>query len=159
VDSRDSLLSALKSHASSGRTRIETLQAIAKAIRQNGGHRWVGLYDVDHDRGVVANLVWDGPGEPQYPEFPISKGLTGRAIASCKTVNVGNVAKAPHYLTALGTTKSEIIVPILGAQGSVVVGTIDVESASLDAFSPETQKLLEECAEVIRPLWSRGNVV
>jgi putative methionine-R-sulfoxide reductase with GAF domain len=62
-------------------------------------------------------------------------------------------------MTALGTTKSEIIVPILGAQGSVVVGTIDVESASLDAFSPETQKLLEECAEVIRPLWSRGNVV
>jgi hypothetical protein len=74
VDSRDSLLSALKNEVSSGRTRREALHRIAKAIRQSAEHRWVGLYDVDRVRGVVANLVWDGPGAPEYPEFPISKG-------------------------------------------------------------------------------------
>jgi putative methionine-R-sulfoxide reductase with GAF domain len=62
----------------------------------------------------------------------------------------------PHYLTALGNTKSEIIVPVFDQQGSVVAGTIDVESELVDAFSSETQKLLEECAEVIRPLWTRA---
>lgn len=80
-NTRNSLLVVLKSCVSSAGTRIEVLQKIAGAIRQSGGHRWVGLYDVDHVRGVVGNLVWDGPGAPEYPKFPIEKGLTGRAIA------------------------------------------------------------------------------
>jgi putative methionine-R-sulfoxide reductase with GAF domain len=64
------------------------------------------------------------------------------------------MTKAPDYLTALGNTKSEIIVPVFDAQGLAVVGTIDVESETPNAFSPETQKLLEECAAVIQPLWT-----
>lgn len=155
MDIRNSLLSVLKSQASGGGARIEALQKIAAAIRQSGGYRWVGLYDVNHDRAVVTNLVWDGPSAPEYPEFPIGKGLTSRAIAARKTVNVGNVTNDPHYLTALGSTKSEIIVPIIGPEGLVVVGTIDVESESLNAFSADTEKLLEECARAIRPLWTR----
>ena len=102
----------------------------------------MGLYEVDHARGVVTNLVWDGAGTPAYPEFAITKGLTGKVIAAGETLNVGNVASDPHYLTTLGSTKWEMIVPVLDAQGSVVVGTIDVESESLYAFSPETQRLL-----------------
>ena len=156
MNTRDALLSALKDELASGKPRIEALQGIARAMGQSGGHRWVGLYDVNHVRGVVTNLVWDGAGAPAYPEFPIAKGLTGKDVAAGKTANVGNVAGAPHYLTTLGSTKSEIIVPILDAQRSVVVGTIDVESESLNAFSPETQNLLEECPEAIRPLWVRA---
>jgi putative methionine-R-sulfoxide reductase with GAF domain len=156
VNVRNSLLSELNDHVSSGGMRIEALRRIAKAVRQSGGHRWVGLYDVNHDRGVVTNLVWDGPSAPAYPEFPIGNGLTGRAIASCKTVNVGNVSNDPNYLTALGSTKSEIIVPIIDPGGSVVVGTLDVESELLNAFAPETEKLLEGCAQAIRPLWTRS---
>jgi putative methionine-R-sulfoxide reductase with GAF domain len=155
VGSHNSLISALKNQVSGRRTRIEALQRIAEAIRQSGGHRWVGLYDVDHGQGVVTNLVWDGPNAPDYPEFPIGKGLTSRAIAGRKTVNVGNVTNDVDYLTALGNTKSEIIVPIIDPQGSVVLGTIDVESESLNAFSAGTEKLLKECAEAIRPLWTR----
>ena len=45
--------------------------------------------------------------------------------------------------------------PIIDPEGSVVVGTIDVESEALDAFSAETEKLLEECARIIRSLWNR----
>lgn len=155
MDMRNSLLSALKTQVSGGGTRIEALRRIAAAIRQRGLYRWVGLYDVNHEKGVVTNLVRDGPSAPEYPEFPIGKGLTSRAIAARKTVNVGNVTNDPHYLTALGSTKSEIIVPIIDPEKSVVVGTIDVESEALDAFSAETETILEECARIIRPLWNR----
>jgi putative methionine-R-sulfoxide reductase with GAF domain len=92
---------------------------------------------------VVVNLVWDGPAAPEYPEFPGVKGLTGRAIRTRCTINVGDVTKAPDHLTALGNTKSEIIVPVFDEQRLAVVGTIDVESETPNAFCAEAQKLLE----------------
>jgi hypothetical protein len=58
--------------------RNTALQAIADTIRSSGNCRWVGLYDVDHAAAVVRNIVFSGPGSPEYPTFPITKGLTGR---------------------------------------------------------------------------------
>jgi putative methionine-R-sulfoxide reductase with GAF domain len=63
------------------------------------------------------------------------------------------VSADPRYLTAFGTTRSEIIVPILDAEANNVVGTIDLESEEPNAFSKDVQDLLESCAAVIRPLW------
>lgn len=86
--------------------------------------------------------------------FPITQGLTGRAIAERRTVNVGDVARDPHYLTALGDTCSEIIVPVSAGDPDRVIGTIDVESGRLNAFDPECQAFLEGCARAIRGLWA-----
>jgi L-methionine (R)-S-oxide reductase len=70
-------------------------------------------------------------------------------------VNVGDVTADPRYLAAFGTTRSEIIVPVFDAAGENVVGTINVESEKPNAFSEDSQKLLEACSRVIRPLWRR----
>jgi putative methionine-R-sulfoxide reductase with GAF domain len=134
-------------------SRIEKLQQIAALIRNGGSYRWVGLYDVDRLAGEVVNLVWDGPGAPEYPTFPIGKGLTGSAIQESKIINVGDVAADPRYLTAFGSTRSEIIVPIFSEQRDQVVGTIDVESERLNAFDEQTKRVLVACADVIAPLW------
>jgi putative methionine-R-sulfoxide reductase with GAF domain len=83
----------------------------------------------------------------------MTKGLTGAAIESKKTVNVGDVSADPRYLTAFGTTQSEIIVPIFDTKGDKVIGTIDIESEQLNAFTADTQRLLEECAKAIAALW------
>ena len=71
------------------------------------------------------------------------------AVASGKTVVVGDVSKDPRYLTAFGSTCSEIIVPVLDPTGWKVVGTIDVESNRADAFSEEDRAALERCAAVV----------
>jgi L-methionine (R)-S-oxide reductase len=97
--------------------RADKAKAIAEAIRAFGNYRWTGLYDVDNERGLVSNLAWSGSGPPEYPVFSITKGLTSRAIRTKKTVNVGNVTQDADYLTALATTRSEIIVPILSMTG------------------------------------------
>jgi putative methionine-R-sulfoxide reductase with GAF domain len=68
-------------------------------------------------------------------------------------VNVGDVAADANYLTALGDTRSEIIVPIVDGVRHVVIGTIDVESELVHAFDEATQALLETCAEIVRPIW------
>jgi L-methionine (R)-S-oxide reductase len=128
-------------------------RAIAEAIRNHGGYRWTGRYDVDVQSGTVYNIAWSGASAPEYPKFPATKGLTSRAIADKKTVNVGDLAGDPDYLRALSTTRSEIIAPILDARGSSVIGTLDVESERLNAFDSVAQTQLERCALVLRGFW------
>src|SRR6266446_10575144 len=150
MSTRDTdLLEELRKRGADDSSRMEKLQQIAALMRNSGSYRWVGLYDVDRQAGEVVNLVWDGPGAPEYPTFPITKGLTSSAIAEKRTVNVGDVGADPRYLTALGSTRSEIIVPISNDQGEVV-GTIDVESERSNAFDQSSERLLEDCAVLLR---------
>ncbi len=133
--------------------RASSLQLVADTIRRSGNYRWVGLYDVDHDAGMVRNIVFSGPGAPAYPEFPITKGLTSAAVTGQRSVNVGDVTADSRYLTAFGTTRSEIIVPVFDHEKRRVIGTIDVESEAHNAFSPDVQSLLERCAVIVSVLW------
>ena len=151
---REKVLQEPRAIASSAKPRLDALQAGADAIRGAGGYRWLGLYDVLRETGLVTNLVYSGPGAPEYPTFPISKGLTGAAISSRQTVNVGDVTADSRYLTAFGSTRSEIIVPLFTRERDEVVGTLDIESEQPYAFDAATQAFLEECAEAIQPLWS-----
>lgn len=129
---------------------------IAAAIRKAGDHRWVGIYDVDLRQGTVSNIAWSGPSAPAYPVFSSTEGLTSRAIATRKTVNVGDVASDSHYLTALDSTRAEIIVPVLDKTGQYVIGTIDVESVHLNAFDSLAQESLEESANALKSFWAGG---
>jgi putative methionine-R-sulfoxide reductase with GAF domain len=137
--------------------RVTKAKRIAEAIREAGAYRWVGIYDVNIRSGLVSNIVWSGPNAPAYPVFPITKGLTSRAITDRKTVNVGDVASDPSYLTALDSTRAEIIVPILDDTGDHVIGTIDVESEHRNAFDSTAQALLEECAHMLTNFCTGGN--
>ena len=133
-------------------SRVEKAAKLAEMIRHSRGYRWVGVYDVGPER--VSIVAFSGPSAPAYPQFPVTKGLTGSAIREKRTIVVGDVRSDPRYLTALGSTLSEIIVPVMDETSGAVVGTIDVESERKDAFSPEDQAMLEECARMARPLWS-----
>ena len=119
--------------------RVERAKAVAEGLRAAGAYRWTGLYDVNNESGLVSNVAWSGSGAPEYPAFPITKGLTSRAIASKRTVNVGDVASDEDYFTALATTRSEIIIPALATVGEKVLGTIAVESERPYTFDAQTQ--------------------
>ena len=103
----------------------------------------------------MSNIAWSGAGAPEHPTFAITKGLTSRAIKEKRTINVGDVTQDPDYLTALATTQSEIIVPVVDVAHNSVIGTIDVESQLANAFDSVTQNELEECAIVLRRFWRR----
>jgi L-methionine (R)-S-oxide reductase len=150
-----SLLSKLRSITTQTADRMDSLQQVANVIRSSANYRWVGLYDVNYAAGTVNNIVYSGPGAPDYPTFSITSGLTGGAISGRTTVNVGDVSADSRYLTAFGSTQSEIIVPIFDVKGEDVIGTIDIESEQRNAFDADTQKLLEECAKEIAALWRR----
>lgn len=130
-------------------SREKRARDAARVLRTTGGFRWVGLYDVAESE--IAVVGWDGPGPPAYPRFPVGEGLSGAAVASGETVVVGDVTTDPRYLTTLGSTRSEIVVPV--RIDGVVRGLIDVESERVDAFTEEDSALLERCAESLTPIW------
>lgn len=146
-------LSRLREIVTQSQSRQARAQSIADQIRPAGKFRWVGRYDVDHNQAQVINIAWSGPAAPAFPKFPITKGLTSRAIAKKQTINVGDVAADSDYLTAVSSTRSEIIIPILNEKSQDVTGTLDVESEHPKAFPPEIQSFLEEFAKAIHPLW------
>jgi L-methionine (R)-S-oxide reductase len=137
--------------------REEMAGLIAETILNAGDWRWVGIYDVDTDLGLVTNVAWRGPAGPVFLTFPISKGLTSRAITTKKTVSVGDVSKDADYLEALSATQSEIIIPILHPANRRVIGTIDVESERRNAFASDAQALLESYAKILKSFWTAGS--
>lgn len=147
----NNVLGQIRLTAASGGDRAIRAQRLAELVRKLGDYRWVGVYDVDEQN--VSILGWSGPGAPAHPTFPIAEGLTGAAIREKKAVIVGDVRSDPRYLTAFGSTQSEIIVPVLAPGSARVMGTVDVESERVNAFSDADQKMIEQCAQAALPLW------
>ncbi len=85
------LTATLQQIVASDAEREAEFRILAEAIRASGPYRWVGIYDVDMSCGLVSNIAWSGPSGPAHPRFPTTKGLTSRAIASKKTVNVSDI--------------------------------------------------------------------
>jgi putative methionine-R-sulfoxide reductase with GAF domain len=133
-------------------SRSDRAEGIATEIRTAGSYRWVGIYEVTERE--VRNIAFSGPGEPAHPTFARDKGLTGEMLRRNETVISGNVSNDPNYLTAFATTQSEMIVPVRARSGEII-GTIDIESESADAFNDEDRELAEALATIIEPLFWR----
>jgi L-methionine (R)-S-oxide reductase len=113
-------------------------------------YRWVGLYEVS--RTEIGMIACTGEAPPAFPRFPVTRGLCGAAVASAAIVNVGDVQNDPRWLTTFGSTRSEIIAPLFAADARVV-GLIDVESNTLNAFTPADEQFLSLCAKIIPALF------
>lgn len=122
---------------------------LAQILRRSGRFRWVGLYDVGP--AEIEILGWAGPEAPAHPRFGSTEGLTGAAVASGRPLVVQDVRSEPRHLPTLEGTRSEAIFPVGGATG--VSGTVGVESANAQAFTPERIRWLERCVEALAGFW------
>lgn len=120
--------------ADSESPRAERARESAEILRAARDYRWVAVYDVGDDE--IALLAHTGA-PPAHPRFSLTEGLSGQAVRTRAAVASG----------------SEIIVPVLGAESGIVIGTLDVESDGVGAFSYDDVSFLEECAAVLRPLY------
>ena len=148
----DTVLGGIDAVLQSRAGRAEKAVRTAELLRQAGGYRWVGLYEVT-DR-EIAVLGWSGPGAPAYPGFPATQGLSGVAVAAKRTVLVNDVTTDPRYLPTSAGTLAEIIVPVVGPGAGGVVGTLDVESPERDAFTEADRQALERCAAAVTGLFA-----
>jgi len=135
----DPVVRALAVVADTEAPREDRARAAAEIVRGAREYRWVGIYDVGDEE--IDAIAYTGSQAPANLRFDVSLGLNGEAVRTRKTV------------VSSTSTGSEAIVPILGPESGVVIGTLDVESDRTGAFSSEDVAFLEDCAAVLRPLF------
>ena len=149
----EAVFARLRSIVSAEEERTQRARRAAESLLDSRAYRWVGLYDVTLTE-VIA-LAWTGAIGPAFPRFPVSQGLNGAAVRSRRPVVVQDVTADPRYLTTFGSTQAEAIFPIVSPATGEVIGTIDVESERINAFTAEDNLFLQACAELLLPLWLR----
>ena len=125
---------------------LQTVQKTVSFLRGNIAHyNWVGVYMLEGDELVLK--AWDGPEATQHVRIPLGKGICGLAAREKRTVIVGDVTADPRYLACFPYTKSEIVVPIM--KGTRVLGEIDIDSDTRNAFTEKDQEFLERVAALL----------
>ncbi|KAJ2786176.1 hypothetical protein H4R18_000023 [Coemansia javaensis] len=108
---------------------------------------WAGFYTRDGSRADVLVL---GPfqGRPACAEIAFGRGVCGAAAAGARSVVVADVGAFPGHIACDAASKSEIVVPLLAADGRVL-GVLDVDAAAEDAFDDYDRIGLEAIARMV----------
>lgn len=110
-------------------------------------YNWVGFYMLDpSDENVLVLGPYHGA-PTEHVRIPVTEGICGAAVAQGETVIVEDVSADPRYLACSLETRSEIVVPIR-ANGKIL-GEIDIDSHTINAFGADDRGFLEDCAEVL----------
>ncbi|GET88831.1 hypothetical protein, conserved [Leishmania tarentolae] len=106
---------------------------------------WFGFYLLQ-----APGLLALGPfqGRPACTEIRVGKGVCGTVAESGQSLVVKNVHEFSGHIACDSASQSEIVVPVLTENGSVV-GVIDVDSTELEHFSEEDKEGLERIAAVL----------
>ena len=118
---------------------IANMANTAAALKQTFGFFWIGFYLVEDDQLVLG--PFQGP--IACTRISKGKGVCGTAWENAETIIVPNVDEFPGHIACSSDSKSEIVVPGLGAKGEVTF-VLDIDSDRLSEFDKEDQRFLEE---------------
>lgn len=107
---------------------------------------WAGFYRV-----VAPELLRVGPyqGPLGCLEIPFDRGVCGAAARLRRTQLVPNVDAFPGHIACDAAARSEIVVPILDAAGSLIA-VLDLDSHAPAAFDDTDRVGLERVVELLR---------
>jgi putative methionine-R-sulfoxide reductase with GAF domain len=121
-----------------------TERTVARLHRVEATFDWVGVYLLEDDTLVL------GPyrGKPtEHERIPLGQGVCGSVAATAKTEVVPDVRLRPGHIACDVDTRSETVVPIVRA--GRVLGVLDVDSNTVDAFGEREVGVIEHAAESI----------
>lgn len=79
-------------------------------------------------------------------QIPVNKGIIGQAASLGQTYIANDVSRVPFYINfGPALTRAEVAIPIKVNQQ--VIGVLDVQSRRLNAFNPDTVRILELIAD------------
>ncbi len=144
-DIYEGLLRQIRSLISGETDETAVLANVTAAMASAFPHwLWTGFYLVRD--GVLTVGPFQGP----VACFHISKGrgVCGTAWERDETVIVPDVEKFPGHIACSSLSRSEIVVPVPGADGSVV-GVLDVDSPELGTFDHVDGRYMEQIVLLI----------
>lgn len=106
---------------------------------------WVGVYVVEGDTLVLG--PYRGPNPAGHERIPVGEGVCGAVAESRRTEVVPDVSRRGGHIQCFLTTRSEVVAPIVS--DGEVLGVLDIDSDTLDAFGDAEVKLVEEAAAEI----------
>jgi L-methionine (R)-S-oxide reductase len=127
---------------------IAGMATISCLVHHAFGHLWTGFYRVVEPEGLLR--VGPYQGTLGCLEISFGKGVCGTAAAGRRTVIVPDVERFPGHIACDSRARSEIVVPVFGAGGSLRA-VLDVDSERLAAFDAEDAAGLERLVA-----WFRG---
>lgn len=132
---------------------FDPLSPLGSAVRYVAGlsskFNWVGIYVLKGKHLVLGPYI----GEPtEHTRIRIGQGVCGTAVAEDRDINVPDVRQATNYLSCSLATRSELVVLIRLPRGEIV-GQIDIDSHSLDAFGPEEEAAVKRVARELGEKW------
>jgi len=148
ADAYDQLDAQLESVLAGIDDEIAGMSTVSCLVHHAFGHLWTGFYRVVEPGWLLR--VGPYQGTLGCLEIPFGKGVCGTAAAERRTVIVPDVERFPGHITCDGRTRSEIVVPVFRADGSLLA-VFDVDSERLAAFDDEDAAGIERLVG-----WFRG---
>jgi peptide methionine sulfoxide reductase msrA/msrB len=118
--------------------RIARMANAAAMITERMRFFWTGFYR------VIGNQLVLGPfqGPAACQRIGYGKGVCGTAWKERRTIVVPDVEQFPGHIACSSLSRSEIVVPLFGADGSVTA-VLDIDSDQLDTFDSTDAAWLE----------------
>ena len=118
---------------------IANMANIAAMIHETFGFWWTGFYR------VIGNELVLGPfqGPLACSRIPFGKGVCGTSWKNAETVIVPDVDAFPGHIACSSASKSEIVIPVFGADGASIIAVLDIDSASYATFDEADRIWLE----------------
>lgn len=122
---------------------VSVLANTTAALRQAFGWFWIGFYLVKDEQLVL------GPFQGDVACYRIrhGRGVCGTAWAEACTQVVPDVELFPGHIACSGSSRSEIVVPLI-ADG-IVRAVLDIDSDTLATFDETDRHYLEKLCEKI----------
>jgi GAF domain-containing protein len=139
------LYSQIKSVTECEDDLIANMANVAAMIHETFGFWWTGFYR------VVGKELILGPfqGPLACSRIPFGKGVCGTAWKNAETVIVPDVDAFPGHIACSSASKSEIVVPVFGADGASIVAVLDIDSASYATFDEVDRIWLERIVSMM----------
>lgn len=123
---------------------IAKMANIAAVLHETFGFWWTGFYRVVGDELVLG--PFQGPVACMH--IPYGKGVCGTAWKRNETVVVPDVEEFPGHIACSSASKSEIVVPVHGADGEVTA-VLDIDSDRLATFDEIDKVWLERIVTLL----------
>ena len=120
---------------------VAAMATVASELHHAFDHfHWTGFY-----RAVADGALIIGPYQGTHGclRIPGGRGACGAAASTKKTQRIADVSTFEGHIACSATTRSEIVVPIVNADG-MLLGVLDVDSDYPDAFDQTDQHFLEK---------------
>ncbi len=106
---------------------------------------WTGFYRVIDGELVLG--PFQGPSACLRIGF--GKGVCGTSWKQKKTIVVPDVEDFPGHIACSSLSRSEIVVPVFGADGSVCSAVLDIDSTEIGTFDRTDATFLRLIADLI----------